>query len=590
MIDLHVIQAIRARWIRSGLLFFTILIIIRFFYLQILSIENFTRYSEANSVRRIPLTAARGQLLDANGVILVDNRPSYSLFAIPQKFLNDTIAVQLLMQLTGMRKKEVYNRLAAREIRPFHPVRILRDIDFETLTHVEENRESLPGLYVQVEPVRAYSDTIRASHILGYVGEANKKDLESSELHSLQMGDLVGKSGVEKAYDDVLRGTRGYRLSLVDAIGREVADYSNKEDILPVPGKNLQLTLLIDLQMRAEQLLHDLRGSIVVVDPQTGGILAMVSAPDFPLTVFARHLAPEVWNGLINDEDSPLLNRALQAQLPPGSVYKLVSSFAGFDQGVINSVDTLYCSGGFRIGRRRFPCWKEEGHGSMTFITAIAQSCNSYFYNLSQQLDISDWQKWGHLLGFGRIADIDVAQELPGLLPDKNYMDKKYGIGGWTSGQMANLIIGQGDLLVTPIQVAQLAMIIANKGRRERMHITGAVENGIGELQAYQWDSQQIDLPKSSIDLIIEGMKEAVQGKHGSATLARCPGIIVCGKTGSAQNPHGDSHAWFVGFAPMVNPRIAVAVVIENGGSGGAVAAPVAGALFRSFFKGAGNE
>jgi penicillin-binding protein 2 len=393
----------------------------------------------------------------------------------------------------------------------------------------------------------------------------------------------VGKRGLEKAYDEVLRGERGYRLSLVDALGREIHHFGEGRDLAPKPGRNIRLTLDIELQYWAEQLLQGKQGAIVAMELKEGGILAMASAPDFPLSPFARHLAPEVWQALQNNEGHPLLNRVTQAQLPPGSIYKPVSSLAAFKQELIQLSDSMVCQGGVKIGRRTFPCWKPEGHGAVAFHQAIAQSCNSYFYMLSKSLPFDVWSHWGGQLGMGQATGIDLPDELAGLLPDRAYMDKKYGQRGWSLGQMANLMIGQGDLLVTPLQMLRLAGTLALKGMQQTPHLVASIETKEGQWQNLAWKHQKLSLQTEAMEAIHHGMALAANAPKGTALAASVKGWTVCGKTGSAQNPHGESHAWFIGFAPAESPEIALVVIVEQGGSGGQAAAPLAGQFFKKY-------
>lgn len=575
---------LRGRWLRMLIVGLLGLLWLRFFSLQVLSKAAYMRYSEANALRRIPITASRGLILDRQGRVLVDNRPSYSLFLIPHHFLSDTSAMQRLAVQTGLHRKEIEQRLKPGISAPFRPIRLLRDMDFETLTHIEEDREGLPGLYMQVEPVRAYGDSVRVSHVLGYVGEVTKRDLAEPGLRQLQPGSLAGKRGVEKTYDALLRGTRGYRYTVVDALGREIDHLGGRRDLAPRVGRDLQLTLDIELQALAETALKGRRGAIVALNPQNGEILAMASAPDFPLTVFARHLAPEVWQALRMDVGHPLLNRAAQAQVPPGSIYKPVTTLAGFDAGIIDAQDSLYCQGGWPVGRRFYPCWKTEGHGRVTLIDALAQSCNSYFYRLSLTLPFDVWHHWGEAMGLGRKCGVDLPDEASGLLPTKTYMNQKYGRGQWERGQMANLVIGQGDLLVTPLQMAVLAGQIGCGGRVVTPHLALAQEGQEGFEPLHSWAVSTVALDTMALHYVKRGMQAAMDTDRGTARAAAIPGVAVCGKTGSAQNPHGASHAWFMGFAPMDRPTLAVAVLVEQGGSGGGSAAPMASVLLRHYF------
>ncbi len=571
----------------KGILYLSFFILfIRFFQLQVLSGSVYKEQSDRNRVRQVSVMANRGLIFDRANRILVDNRPSYSLFIIPYEFEKNPEMVERTYSITGLSHDEIKDRILRAESGPFVPVRIVRDMDFETLSKVEENRFHLPGVFYQYEPVRNYPLDVRASHVIGYLSEINETELTFLKGNGYKKGDMIGKTGVEKRYDSVLRGERGYRYLEVDVNGREVGNFNGKRDIESVSGNNIRLSLDVDLQKLAEKLLDNQKGAMVVLNPQNGEILSMVSKPDYNLEPFARGLSINTWQSLSGDPDKPLLNRTIQAQLPPGSTYKLVVAASALEDGLIDTNREYFCDGMFWLGTKMFPCWRSEGHGSVNVLDAIQESCNVFFYQLGLQVDIDRWVKYSRQLCFGAITQVDLDGESEGLLPDRDYLDEKYGEGKWGKGMVVNLSIGQGDLLVTPIQMAMLAAVIGMEGKYSIPHVVQAIQDRSGD-----WKEQSIPVRRISglslavYKLLKEGMSRVVNQSGGTGQGAYIPDIEVCGKTGTAQNPHGKEHAWFIGFAPRNDPKIAVALVIENGGSGGSVAAPIAGEIMQLFFR-----
>ncbi|HHM24352.1 MAG TPA: hypothetical protein ENJ23_04845 [Bacteroidetes bacterium] len=354
-----------------------------------------------------------------------------------------------------------------------------------------------------------------------------------------------------------------------------------------MPGDNLYLTLDAELQMLAERLMQDVRGGLILEDVQDGGILAMVSKPDYDPALLSGIIRPDVWKSLVENPDDPLYDRCIQSLYPPGSTFKPVLAIAALSEGVIQPSWTAVCTGALRFGRRYFKCWNAKGHGRLDLYHAIEQSCNVYFYQLGLKTGLEAWSKYARLLGFGQKTGVDLPLESSGVVPDKPYFDRRYGKGKWTNGLLLNLAVGQGDLLVTPIQMVRLAATIARKGVMVRPHLFHhSINPTTGKATFFRADSLRIrGVPQAAFDVVREGMRLVVEGDAGTGKAARVPGIHVAGKTGTAQNPHGKDHAWFIGFAPFENPRVAVVVLVENGGSGGAVAAPRAGALLRKYFE-----
>jgi penicillin-binding protein 2 len=587
MVSVNRHQQRRAVAIDRTLIVFFVILGLRLFQLQVLGRSVYHQKSENNHVRQIPAPASRGLVLDRNGRVLVDNRPSYSLYIVPYEFRKNRIDAEVIAATIGLSVDEIEKRIVEYGGGPFTPVRLIQDMDFRTLSVVEENRIDLPGIFYQVEPVRIYPSAARMSHLIGYLSEIDKKELESLKSFGYDRGSLIGKSGIEKKYDSWLRGEVGYRYTEVDVRGREIGNFDRERDVPSVPGHNLKLTLDSEMQFYIEQLMEGKRGAVIVVDPRNGEVLSMSSKPDYDLNPFAGKLDPEYWQALQNNPDKPLLHRAVQAQLPPGSTYKLVLAIAALESRKGISEMEADCDGQLQLGRRTFHCWRKEGHGHVRFVDAISWSCNVYFYHLMLKTGLEPWIHYGRLLGFGEKTDIDLGEENTGLLPELRYLNRKYGKNGWGKGMWLNLSVGQGDLLVTPVQMVWLASVIGMEGRVGRPHLLQSVQDPVsGIWKEIDVNEEEIlGISQETYDRIKTGMYRVVYGEGGTGTAARVAGIRGGGKTGTAQNPQGEDHAWFIGFAPLKNPEIALVVLVERGGSGGGVAATIAGRIFRWYFS-----
>ena len=567
------------RWVYYAAIFGVVFLLsIGFFRVQILESTIYQKKSEQNSVKIETQFPVRGLIYDRNGRLIADNRPSFSLYLVPAQTQEKTL--EELSRVLGMAKRDIRNKLHS--MRTFNPVKIARHVDLRTLTYLQENILDLPGLEWKVEPKRHYVYSRTFSHVLGTLGEADDSDLKENPEY--EQGDIVGKKGLEKVLDKYLRGSKGVKFIKVDAFGRNVGEVKSNKNTLPYPGKDVYLTLDSRLQLYADTLFGDRRGALVAVDVHSGEVLTLLSKPQYDLTAFSESVDPMVWNQLLADTTKPLYNRAAQAAYPPGSTYKLVAAIAALNEGIITPKWTANCPGYYRIGRKIVRCWKADGHGELDLLGAIKNSCNVYFYQLGLRIGIDIWSEYSRLFLFGKKTNVELTSENRGLVPSKAYYNKIYGEGKWTRGILANIAIGQGELLVTPLQMAQFAMILANQGIYYPLHLRKKfVDRVTGEVDSLSYPPQQIGKVKPEVFAIIrEGMREVVDG--GTGWRAEVWRISGAGKTGTAQNPHGDSHAWFIGFAPFEDPEIAIAVIVENGGSGGGVAAPIVGKFLRRYF------
>jgi len=399
-------------------------------------------------------------------------------------------------------------------------------------------------------------------------------------------GDLVGKNGLEKKYDLLLRGTKGVRYLKVDANGRELGDYDPDRNIPPIHGNDLYLYMDYEIQRFADSLFEGKRGALVALDTRTGGVLAFVSKPDYEPGLLSGRINAQQWQKLVSDPYHPLFNRAIQSTYPPGSTYKLVAALAALQEGIITPEWTAFCPGYYKLGRKVIHCWNKAGHGNINLLQAIRGSCNVYFYQLGLKIGLPIWSEYSRKLGFGKPTGIDLPNEFSGLVPSVEYFNKIYGKNGWTRGHLANLAIGQGELLVTPVQMAVFTMIIANKGLYHPPHMVDKIYDYTTRKSVqFPIKTGYVDgISDDVYETIREGMRRVVNG--GTGWRAKVRGIEMAGKTGTAQNPHGDDHAWFIGFAPYENPEVAVAAIVENGGSGGGVAAPLVRKFLEKYFYG----
>ena len=565
-----------------ALVFF--LFFVRLCQLQMIYSKEYGKKSEENSIRTIPKEPIRGTIYDRNGVLVVDNRPAFSVTVMPFEF--DKKTVPYLSRLLSLEPDFISDRLKKGEsFSRFVPVKIKRDIDFRILSALEENRERLPGVDYLVESKRFYTTNALASHILGYTKEISETQLKALG-EEYAPGDVAGSAGLEAEYESSLRGRKGAELSLVNVRGQVIGRFENgKNDVPAIEGNDLILTMDFGLQAFAESLMTSRRGALVAIDPNDGGILAMVSKPDYDLSFFSGVTPPQVWRSLNTDQASPLFNRATLTRYPPGSTFKMVLAIAALETGTITPAWHVTCPGAFRFGNKVFK--DTHIHGTVNLVEAIARSCNVYFYQLMLRTGLDPWSHYGEEFGFGRLTGIDTYEENPGLLPTTEYFDKRYGKNGWTRGFLPSLAIGQGEVGVTPLQMACYAAALANRGEYRQPHVARAIiEKSPRTIDTLSFPTRHIAVSSATWDVVREGMRRVVEEGGGTGGAARVPGVQSAGKTGTSQNPHGPDHAWYIGFAPFDHPRIAIAVLVENAGFGGTAAAPLAGLCIERYLYG----
>jgi penicillin-binding protein 2 len=565
----------------------TLGLLVRLFIIQV--IKNSYRLSADNNVLRyVTQYPARGLIYDRNGKLIVFNQAAYDLMVVPTQVtkIDTTGFCDLLGISTDLFRKQMktainYSRRA--------PSVFLKQVSNETYARFQEKMFMYPGFYVQPRTLRKYSKPV-AAHILGYVSEVDEGLIRKNPYY--RPGDYIGKSGIEEAYEKDLRGRRGVKIFLVDVFSRIKGSYAEgKLDTIAVQGSDIVSGIDLDLQEYGERLMKNKRGSIVAIEPQTGEVLTLVSSPNFDPGLLVGRIRSDNFENLSVDTLKPLFNRALMAYYPPGSTFKPINGLIALQEGVISPSTLFGCSNGYLFVR----C---HSHRSpLNLQDAIAISCNAYFCQAYRRVlenpkynSVSDaFDKWKEYLtefSFGTKMGTDFVNELPGFIPAGTYFDKYYGKNGWKALTVISMGIGQGEVLVTPLQMANMTSAIANRGYYYTPHIIKSVANA-GNIDPAFTIKHRISIDSVNFEEIIKGMDEAVNGEAGNtAGIAALKDIIVCGKTGTAQNPHGKEHSVFIAFAPKDNPKIAIMVVVENAGFGATYAAPIASLMIEKYLKG----
>jgi penicillin-binding protein 2 len=552
-------------------------------YLQVLEGGRMQELSEKNRIRIRPVAAPRGILFDRNGLALVDNRPAFTLSVIPRELEDrDSVVARLsvLLKIPAGELMDALERVSPDSIRP---VRVRRGLTLEDVTKVEERKLELPGVIVEVEPQRTYPTSTFAAHLLGYVREVSDEQMKQGRY---RRGDMIGQSGLERLLDEYLRGRDGGERIEVDAYGRPVQVMRREE---PDPGAQVVTTIDRRIQEAAEQAMAGKAGSVVVMDPRNGDVLAMTSSPAFPLDRLTGNLERDEWVRLVRDPMTPLLNRALQGQYPPASIFKIIVAAAGLQEGSLTPMDRIYCNGEFHLGNWTFRDWKPGGHGHLDMNGAVAQSCDIFFYQAGLKVGGETMARYAHAFGLGASTGIDLGGERFGLVPFTPGQRPRLK-RPWQAGDTVNMSIGQGQLLVTPLQIARMMAAVANGGILWKPRLVQRVERADGSL-AYSASSKMTDRVELS-PVVWAFLRHALAAvvKDGTGALARVPGVDIAGKTGTAQTiaksdaSKGQDHAWFASFAPTSDPQYVVVVLVERGGKGGQVAAPIARQIYEAIF------
>lgn len=559
----------------------------RLWYIQITRGDYFREQAEKNRLRIIDIPAPRGLILDRQGRVLVDNEISFSLILRREYMKDKERLLRVLERHLGLERAHVEKKLEEFRLVPtVFPITLKNRLDFAEIAFVEAHRERFPELSLEWIPTRRYVLDSMASHIFGYVGEVTPEELAQPAFQSLAPGDIVGKSGLERFYNERIKGTKGQEKVFINSIGQITRVV---EKVPATKGRDLPISIDLELQKKAEEMMEGQKGAVVAIDPRSGEVLCMVSKPEFDPNLFIGHLSREQWRELVDNPDRPLQNKVIQGTFAPGSIFKILVASAALGENLIDPDTTFFCPGQTEMLGRIVHCWNASGHGSVRLMEAITNSCNIYFYNVGLKVGVDRIHKWAVKMGLGTRSGIDLPGERAGLVPSSEWKKKTYG-QPWYQGETVSVAIGQGAVNVTPLQVACFMCAIA-------MDAPPPVPRFLLDPAARPADPARVPLlPPDEWSLVVDGMQNVVQS--GTGTRARLGDIPIAGKTGTAQlintqtaerlkdyQKEFKENSWFACFAPVGDPRIAVAVIVEHGGHGGTTAAPVAAEIMRKYFE-----
>jgi penicillin-binding protein 2 len=574
------------------------LIFIRLFYLQVINGEELRRLSENNCIRLQSTDPSRGMIFDRNGIRLVDNRPSFDLNIVLKDAKPVEQTVKKLSKYINVPESELFSKIENNKtVSSYKPILLKKDIGRDALAAIEVRKFDLPGVVVDVKPRRHYLERQTAAHLIGYLSEINADELNSGEYPGYTVGDYIGKFGIEKIFESFLQGKRGGRQVEVNVMGQVVR---NLKTVDPQPGQNLYLTIDLRVQKKAEALLEGVAGAVVAMDPQTGQILALASSPSFDQNIFVDGMSHEQWDALVSNPLRPLENKVIHGEYPPASTFKIITAIAALEEGVIDKDTTFYCPGYYKYGNRVYRCWRAAGHDSVNVIKALAESCDVYFYQVGQKLGIDRLSMYAVASGLGSPTGIDLDHEAAGLIPTKEWKKRRTGVA-WQGGETLSVAIGQGFDLATPLQMLVLTSAVANGGEMYKPLILKSVYSPEGSviLESKKQLAGKLPVSKKTLKIIKEGLWNVVNNKKGTAWIAHVEGFDISGKTGTAQvvgrskerglseeelSHRLKSHAWFVAYAPSVDPQIAVSVIVEHGSHGSSTAAPIARDVIKTYF------
>ena len=577
-----------------GAIFF--LLLLRLWHLQILSADDYLSMSENNRLRFVPVAASRGAIMDRGGKVLVSNRPSFSLAVVPQEVKDKDYLLDRLAKLLGLDRTELDERWKKVKGRAkYYPLVLASNISRDQVEIIEENRLRLPGVEIEMKPVREYSSNLLAAHLLGYIGEVSEDEMNKKGYEEYNPGDYIGKNGIERSWEQELHGNDGGRQLEVDARGRVLRTISES---YPTVGNSVVLTIDAMLQKQTEKAFGDQAGAAVAMDVNTGEVLAFVSYPSFDPALFSGKLPADVWKSYLDDKRHPLENKALTGQYPPGSTFKIITALAGLEEGKISENTSVNCTGSYELGGSTFKCWNKHGHGTTGLKKSLRESCDVYFYQLGEHLGVDLIAKTAQKFMLGAPMGIGLSNEKPGLIPTAEWKQKRFG-KRWYHGETLPVSIGQGYVLMTPIQMASMIATVANEGTVYRPFLVKRIVDTDGKtLKEFKPEViGRTGISPANFRLVKQGLFSVVNDPGGTGGMARLYDVRVAGKTGTSQvvkmrdSKRGTpyqyrDHALFVAFAPYDKPEIAVAVIVEHGEHGGSAAGPIAGRMLRAYFDG----
>ena len=592
----------RLIYLTLGIVVIFLILLLRTGYLQVIQGQYYREQSKLNRIRVVHIQPSRGLIFDRRGELLANNVPSFNLYVVLEDVQDTGTLLDRLENLIQLDRTELEQRIRLRKNSvPYLPMKLKEGLSLREVVLVESHQLDLAGIQMEAEPQRNYLYGSLASHLMGYVGEISNAQLSKPENRGLPAGITVGQTGVELTYDAYIRGQAGEKRIEVDALGHEMKTLQITN---PEPGDDIYLTIDQRLQAVAEKSLGENAGSIVAIDPRNGEVLAMVSYPPFDPNQLSRSLSRETWETLSLDPMHPLSNRAIQGQYPPGSTFKLIIAAAGLETKLVRPEDEITCLGNFRFGRRNYRDWKRSGHGAANLHLAIVQSCDIYFYDLGNRLGIETLSDYAFRFGMGKPSGIELASEKGGLIPTPQWKLRAKGTE-WYPGETLHASIGQGFVSATPFQLANLIGAVAVSGDRFQPHILKAIrKKTTGQLIEFPpVRIGAVDVSIETFQLIQKGLIGVVSENKGTGGRARSRKVTIGGKTGTAQVVSSKSgvkqkdlpknlrdHAWFIAYAPIENPRIAIVVLVENGGHGGSAAAPLARIIIEEHMKNVSSE
>ena len=577
------------------LFFLFVVLMFAFWNVQVLKNDYYKSLAIKNIYREIEIKAQRGLIVDRNNDIIAENKLDFSLFLVRKNIKDLEKTIKFINIITNIDKKKILNRIKKyKEYPESYSIPIKRNLSLEKVIYIKSRFDEFPEFKIAIEPTRLYPYKKIGSHILGYMGEVTFKELNQKKTGIYNLGENVGKIGVEKQYEELLRGTKGAQIVLKDNLGRIQKVLSEKN---PKIGNKIVLTIDWEIQEYIEEIFKDYMGTVGVVDLRTGGILALVSKPNFNPESFSGFLGRDEWNALVNNPNKPLINRFLQGLYLPGSVFKIVMALTGLQEKIISPSTVANCYGSVKIYDRIFHCWNTSGHGSMNLYNGLKNSCNVFFYTLGKKLNIDIIAKYAKMLGFGSRTNMGLPNEKVGLIPTKSWK-LKHLHQKWFPGETISVSIGGGMLNVTPAQVLLMISTVALRGNMPQLHILKRIEYNGKVIRKFKPIFNQVSISKKNFEIVIEGLFRAVNDE-GTGKAAKVEGLDICGKTGtqpiiSKENPSYErlikiyrfkAHSWFASFAPRNRPEIAVVVFVEHGGDAGIVAAPLAAKIYKKLFE-----
>jgi len=589
----------RLYYVAGIVLFIFLLILIRLWQLQVIKGSEMKRLSENNRIRVVRLTAPRGIIFDRDGNRLAENRPGFDLTVVREDLKDIEALTESLAVLVDIKPDAIDKALRrGKRLPPYQSIKLKEDIDWEEVAAIESSRTDVPGVGLDVIPRRLYPYNGLASHLIGYVGDIDEETLRRLGGVDYKAGDSIGKNGLEESLDGYLRGSAGGKQIEVDAIGREIALLDR---VSPEPGNNVYLTIDLKTQQKAQALMEGKAGAIVAMEPQSGRIIAMVSTPSFDPNIFTTRLTDEEWDALVKNPLNILTNRAIQGQYPPASTFKVITAAALLEEGLLTSATKVESGPFFEFAGRQYRDWKEEGHGKINVYRALVESSDTFFYQMGLKLGVDRLAHYARGFGFGSKTGIEIKGEKGGLVPSKAWKKRVHG-EPWYQGETISVSVGQGFLLVTPLQMVSAYAAIANGGRLLQPQMVERIETPDGDLIKRFIPRERGNLPvsKKTLNVVRSALKGVVSDNKGTARFIRTRGIAIAGKTGTAQvSMLGEErlkakdisyrlrdHAWFSGYAPADDPKIAVVVLVEHGGFGSEIAAPIAREVIKAYLLG----